>query len=101
MPPSLLAVQIKREVMVLQNLSGGPNIVELLDVVRHPESKTPSLVFEYIQNTDFRLLYPTLTDRDVRYYLLQLLQVRVRDVAPASRNGLQNEYTRSCYACWC
>jgi casein kinase II subunit alpha len=26
--------KIKREIKILQNLSGGPNIVELLDVVR-------------------------------------------------------------------
>lgn len=34
-----------------QNLSNGPNIIKLLDVVRDPESKTPSLVFEYVNNT--------------------------------------------------
>lgn len=33
-----------------QNLSNGPNIIKLLDVVRDPESKTPSLVFEYVNN---------------------------------------------------
>lgn len=34
-----------------QNLAHGPNIIKLLDVVRDPESKTPSLVFEYVNNT--------------------------------------------------
>jgi hypothetical protein len=34
-----------------QNLSNGPNIIKLLDVVRDPESKTPSLVFECVDNT--------------------------------------------------
>lgn len=29
---------------ILQNLYGGPNVVKLLDVVRDPQSKTPSLV---------------------------------------------------------
>lgn len=37
--------------MWLQNLSNGPNIIKLLDVVRDAESKTPSLVFEYVNNT--------------------------------------------------
>jgi hypothetical protein len=37
--------------LALQNLSNGPNIIKLLDVVRDPESKTPSLVFEYVNNT--------------------------------------------------
>jgi hypothetical protein len=34
-----------------QNLTGGPNIIQLLDIVRDPESKTPSLIFEYVNNT--------------------------------------------------
>merc|ERR1719158_1512538 len=49
--------KIKREVRILQNLSGGPNIISLLDVVRDPQSKTPSLIFEYVDNTDFKTLY--------------------------------------------
>lgn len=67
--------KIKREIKILQNLSGGPNVVALLDVVRDPQSKTPSLVTEYINNTDFRTLYPKFTDYDVRYYIFELLKV--------------------------
>jgi len=37
--------KIKREIKILQNLCGGKNIISLLDVVRDPQSKTPSLVF--------------------------------------------------------
>jgi len=48
--------------------------VKLLDVVRDPQSKTPSLVFEYVNNTDFKTLYPKLTDFDVRYYMFELLK---------------------------
>lgn len=36
--------KIKREVKILQNLKGGPNIIQLLDVVKDIQSKTPSLV---------------------------------------------------------
>lgn len=107
--------KIKREIKILQNLSGGPNIVALLDVVRDNQvthsspaydariapkagsgksatdgfvstdqetndsylmqSKTPSLIFEYVNNTDFRSLYPKFVDYDVRYYILELLKV--------------------------
>lgn len=111
--------KIKREIKILQNLSGGPNIVALLDVVRDSQvnsssssnipgtalkagrrkladshlpaghissdeenedswmkqSKTPSLIFEYVNNTDFRSLYPKFVDFDVRYYILELLKV--------------------------
>ncbi|KAL5314683.1 hypothetical protein ACEPPN_017328 [Leptodophora sp. 'Broadleaf-Isolate-01'] len=106
--------KIKREIKILQNLSGGPNIIGLLDVVRDqqvtqssPEyqsefapkagfgksasdgfvlsddenndswfmqSKTPSLIFEYVNNTDFRSLYPKFVDYDVRYYIFELLK---------------------------
>lgn len=48
-------MQIKREIKILQNLFGGPNIIQLLDVVRDPQSKTPSLIFEHVNNTDFKV----------------------------------------------
>src|ERR1700710_2354392 len=49
--------KIRREIKILQNLCGGPNVIGLLDVVRDPATKTPSLVFEYVNNTDFKVLY--------------------------------------------
>ncbi|KAG1063771.1 hypothetical protein G6F42_027141 [Rhizopus arrhizus] len=66
--------KIKREIKILQNLAGGINVIELLDVVRDPQSKTPALVFEYINNTDFKILYPRFTDYDVRFYMYELLK---------------------------
>lgn len=69
--------KIKREIKILQNLAGGPNIIALLDVVRDPGSKIPSLITEYIHNTDFKVLYPRFTDFDVRFYIFELLKVNV------------------------
>ena len=66
--------KIKREIKILQNLRGGTNVIHLLDIVRDPQSKTPSLIFEHVNNTDFKVLYPTLTDLEIRYYLLELLK---------------------------
>ncbi|PHJ24584.1 cmgc ck2 family [Cystoisospora suis] len=66
--------KIRREVRILQNLCGGPNIIRLLDVVKDPASRTPALVFEHINNQDFKTLYPTLTDYDIRYYIFQILK---------------------------
>ncbi|QCD81525.1 casein kinase II subunit alpha [Vigna unguiculata] len=66
--------KIKREIKILQNLCGGPNIVKLLDIVRDQQSKTPSLIFEYVNNTDFKVLYQTLSDYDIRYYIFELLK---------------------------
>lgn len=66
--------KIKREIKILQNLSNGPNIVKLLDVVRDPSSKTPSLIFEYIENQDFKILFPKLQDNEVRFYIYEVLK---------------------------
>jgi len=66
--------KIKREIKILQNLNGGVNIVRLYDVVRDQQSKTPSLVFEYVNNTDFKVLYPTFQDADIRFYIYEVLR---------------------------
>ncbi|XP_073185957.1 casein kinase II subunit alpha-like isoform X3 [Lepidochelys kempii] len=47
--------KIKREIKILENLRGGPNIISLLDIVKDPVSRTPALVFEHVNNTDFKL----------------------------------------------
>ncbi|KAF8989147.1 kinase-like domain-containing protein [Cyathus striatus] len=65
---------VKKQIKILQNLAGGPNIDILLDVVREPTSKIPSLITEYFGSVDFRVLYPRLTDVDVRYYMFELLK---------------------------
>ena len=66
--------KIKREIKILQNLCGGPNIIKLLDVVRDPQSKTPSLVFEHVDNADFKSLYPTFNEYDIRFYIFEVLK---------------------------
>eukprot|EP00920_Eleutheroschizon_duboscqi_P009497 GHVT01022075.1.p1 GENE.GHVT01022075.1~~GHVT01022075.1.p1 ORF type:complete len:518 (-),score=84.30 GHVT01022075.1:580-2133(-) len=66
--------KIKREIKILQNIKGGPNVINLLQVVKDPQSKTPSLIFEHVNNTDFKTLYPQLTETDVRYYIYQILK---------------------------
>uniref|UniRef100_A0A8C6CS90 non-specific serine/threonine protein kinase n=1 Tax=Moschus moschiferus TaxID=68415 RepID=A0A8C6CS90_MOSMO len=71
--------KIKREVKILENLPGGTNIIKLIDTVKDPVSKTPALVFEYINNTDFKQLYQILTDFDIRFYMYELLKLRLID----------------------
>mmetsp|Transcript_9376 Transcript_9376/g.13070 ORF Transcript_9376/g.13070 Transcript_9376/m.13070 type:complete len:346 (-) Transcript_9376:519-1556(-) len=66
--------KIQREISILQNLSGGSNIISLYDVVRDPASRTPSLIFEHVDNINFRQLYPTFSDKDIRFYIYQLLR---------------------------
>lgn len=42
------------------------------------QSKTPSLIFEYVDNNDFKVLYPKFTDYDVRYYIYESLKVKTK-----------------------
>lgn len=91
-----LSVQIKREIKILQNLCGGPNVIKLLDVVRDPQSKTPSLVFEYVNNTDFKMLYPTLVDYDIRYYIHELLKVTGQPPEHSEDLSMQVQGTKFC-----
>lgn len=65
--------KIRREIKILQNLAGGPNIVRLLGVVRDPVSSTPCLIQEYVNNEDFKILYPKFTTIDIQYYFRELL----------------------------
>ncbi|VCW76982.1 unnamed protein product [Gulo gulo] len=83
--------KIKREVEILENLRGGANIIKLIDTVKDPVSKTPGLVFEYINTTDLKQRYQILTDFDTRYDKYELLKaldschskgIRPRDVKP-------------------
>ena len=66
--------KIKREIKILENLRGGPNIISLLDVVKDPVSRTPALIFEHVNNIDFKTLYQQFGDYDIRFYLFELLK---------------------------
>lgn len=43
-------------------------------------------MFEHVANTDFKILYPTLTDMDIRYYIHELLVA----LAFAHANGVMH-----------
>jgi len=66
--------KIKREIKILQNVAKGPNIVALLDVVRDPLTRTPCLVFEHVNNFDWKALYPQLSLDDCRFYVHEVLK---------------------------
>ncbi|EDO15394.1 hypothetical protein Kpol_1063p4 [Vanderwaltozyma polyspora DSM 70294] len=54
--------------------NGHENIVQLFNIVKDPISRTPALIFEQVDNIDFRVLYPKFTDMDMRYYMFELLK---------------------------
>ncbi|GMG21958.1 unnamed protein product [Ambrosiozyma monospora] len=65
--------KIYREIKILKNLTGGPNIIKLLDVIQDPNSKIPALICEKINNVDYRVLYPKFSLEDIKFYFTQLL----------------------------
>lgn len=66
--------KIKREIKILENLRGGVNIISLLAVVKDSVTRTPALIFEHVNNTDYKQLYMHLTDYDIRFYIYELLK---------------------------
>lgn len=69
--------KILREITILKNLCGGPNIVRLLDVLQEASSGTTILVTEYVHKpTTLRslLMSKRLSNFDLRYYLYEILR---------------------------
>lgn len=65
--------KIQREIKILENLRGGTNIISLLAVVRDPVLRTPAIVFEHVNNADFKI-FQTFADYDIRYYTFETLK---------------------------
>ncbi|GMF63347.1 unnamed protein product [[Candida] boidinii] len=65
--------KIYREIKILKNLTGGPNIIKLYDLIQDNNSKIPALIFEKVNNVDFRTLYPKFKIDDIKFYFTQLL----------------------------
>jgi casein kinase II subunit alpha len=66
--------KIYREVKILQDLQNGPNIIKLIEAVRDPQTKTPALIFEHVNSQDYKTLFPTLCDFEIRYYIYEVLK---------------------------
>mmetsp|Transcript_11085 Transcript_11085/g.18572 ORF Transcript_11085/g.18572 Transcript_11085/m.18572 type:complete len:303 (+) Transcript_11085:247-1155(+) len=66
-------MKVRREIHILENVRGGPFIIEMLNQVYDPSNKTPSIIFELVENKDFRQLWPLLTLEDIQTYILQIL----------------------------
>lgn len=52
------------------------NIVNLIDVVRDSLTKTPAIITEFVDtsDTDFRKLYASFNDFDIRFYMYEILK---------------------------
>lgn len=77
-----------QQIKVLRNISGGPNIVALLDVVRDTSHAYHSLVMEYVDNTDWKVLLRNMNELDMKYYMFQLLKVRLSGPIKTAYQGV-------------
>lgn len=48
--------RLKREIKILRHVCRGPNIIEMRDLVRDPDTKTPCFVFELVEAVPLREL---------------------------------------------
>jgi casein kinase II subunit alpha len=64
----------QRELKILQNLRGGVNIIDLIEVVQNPVTQQYTMVFEYVDNVDYSKLFKQFTDMEARFYLYQLMK---------------------------
>uniref|UniRef100_A0A5S6QFS7 Casein kinase II subunit alpha n=1 Tax=Trichuris muris TaxID=70415 RepID=A0A5S6QFS7_TRIMR len=67
-------MKVKREVKILENLQGKGNVIQLKDIVPNPVTRTPALITEYVNCTDFSTIYLNLTDYQIRYYIREVLK---------------------------
>ncbi|OAO13030.1 casein kinase 2, partial [Blastocystis sp. ATCC 50177/Nand II] len=65
--------KIKREIKIMQQLTGGPSILPLLSTVMNEETKAPSLITKWVETKDYREFYMNLTDYQLRYYFYKIL----------------------------
>ena len=44
-----------REIKIMQNLSGGPSIIPLLDTVKDEETESPNIVTRWVNTIPYRV----------------------------------------------
>uniref|UniRef100_A0A672KH82 non-specific serine/threonine protein kinase n=1 Tax=Sinocyclocheilus grahami TaxID=75366 RepID=A0A672KH82_SINGR len=80
--------KIKREIKILENLRGGPNIIALLDIVKDPVVSCQTQAFSSVMQQ----LYQTLSDYDIRFYMYEILKLRLIDWGLAEFYHPSQEY---------
>lgn len=68
--------KIKREIKILMNLRGGPNIVKLLDMCKagNQHSSFMALIFEHIDHENVKRFMLTMEPHECKFYMYQLLK---------------------------
>lgn len=85
--------KVNREIAILELLKGGPNISQLLDIVRDPDSGFISLILDYSENNDVKNIFDKMTIKDIALYVYGVLKalnyahgkgIMHRDVKPGN-----------------
>ena len=60
----------------MQNLRGGVNIIDLIDVIKIPLDGRPALIMEHVDTGDLDKydLYASFEDYDIRFYMYEILK---------------------------
>jgi casein kinase II subunit alpha len=66
--------KIRREINILRNLCGGPNIINLYDCLKDPVTKTYALVFEHVKNANYAQMNSKMTDLGARFIIFEILR---------------------------
>ena len=68
--------KILREIKILEAVKGGPNIIELIAIVKDFETEQPAFVTEFVDTADehLRKIKHKFNAEDIRLYMYQLLK---------------------------
>ena len=60
----------------MENLRGGVNIIDLIDVIKIPLDGRPALIMEHVDTGDLDKydLYASFEDYDIRFYMYEILK---------------------------
>ena len=68
--------KIRREVKIMYQLVGSPNIIQVFDVVRDAATKTPAMITEYVNqgDRDIKKICSHFTIDDIKHYIYNALK---------------------------
>lgn len=58
----------------MQILNKGPNILQFVDIVRDPATKTPAIVTEYVNCNNPAKIWAKMGLEEIKFYLFELLK---------------------------